>query len=89
MHLLGDSDDAEVLNLVVVPEQRRKGYARRLLTVAIETVREAGVAKLFLEVAAHNVAARALYKALGFVEYGIRPRYYGNDDARLLVLVFD
>jgi len=38
-------------------------------------------AELFLEVAADNVAAIALYKATGFVAVGRRKDYYQNKNA--------
>jgi ribosomal protein S18 acetylase RimI-like enzyme len=31
-----------------------------------------------------NLAARSLYSSLGLVPVGIRPRYYGDDDALIL-----
>ena len=44
---------------------------------------------MFLEVADDNVAARALYDRIGFVQVGIRPDYYLRGavdyvDARIL-----
>jgi ribosomal-protein-alanine N-acetyltransferase len=42
---------------------------------------------MFLEVAAQNTAARALYAALGFTETGRRPAYYEDGgDALILAL---
>jgi ribosomal-protein-alanine N-acetyltransferase len=39
-----------------------------------------------LEVRPSNVAARVLYRSLGFDETGVRPRYYGDEDALLMTL---
>jgi [ribosomal protein S18]-alanine N-acetyltransferase len=44
-----------------------------------------GARTMFLEVAAANAAARALYAAHGFTEVGLRRRYYGNGDDALML----
>lgn len=71
-------DEAEVLTLLVLPPYRRDGLAKKLLGRAIDAARHAGATVFFLEVAADNDAARALYSAEGFKQVGRRPRYYGN-----------
>lgn len=79
------ADEAEILTLLVLPPYRRHGLARRLLEQAAEQARGQGAAKLFLEVAANNDAARSLYIGSGFAQTGVRPRYYGSViDALLL-----
>ena len=64
--------EAEVLTLAVMPAVRRLGTGRALL----ERVTAAGE-PLFLEVAAGNAPALALYAAAGFSEIGRRRDYYG------------
>lgn len=70
--------EAELLTVAVALRHRRKGAARRLLTAfEAEAVRRgAGVA--FLEVAADNAAALALYRATGWAETGHRSGYYAR-----------
>ncbi len=81
------ADEAEILTLAVMPEQRRRGIARRLLRDAIARLRASGAAALFLEVSVGNVPARALYAAFGFCEVAKRPGYYaGGESAALLRL---
>jgi [ribosomal protein S18]-alanine N-acetyltransferase len=46
----------------------------------------AGAKRVYLEVRPSNLAARALYGSLGFAETGVRPRYYGDEDALLMTL---
>ena len=65
--------EAEVLTLAVAPAARRHGLARRLLALAAAQLK---VERMFLEVAADNAAARALYAACGYAETGRRPAYY-------------
>jgi ribosomal-protein-alanine N-acetyltransferase len=79
LQVLGE-DEAEVLNLAVESDWRRRGVARALLLTA------AGGRTFFLEVRESNVAARAFYGSLGFVESGRRRDYYRfpSEDAILL-----
>jgi ribosomal-protein-alanine N-acetyltransferase len=72
------ADEAELLTLLVLPPYRRGGLARRLLRHAMAAARHGGATVLFLEVAADNGSARALYSAEGFEQVGCRPRYYRN-----------
>jgi len=68
--------EAEILTLGVLPTCRRRGIARRLLAAVADRLTGAGCRRLLLEVAEDNLAARALYGALGFAEIGHRPSYY-------------
>jgi [ribosomal protein S18]-alanine N-acetyltransferase len=84
-------DEAEVLTLAVLPEARRRGRARSLMQAALNSCRARGVRDVFLEVAADNTGARALYQALGMREGGRRRGYYARTagppvDALILTL---
>ncbi|SMX22775.1 GNAT family N-acetyltransferase [Boseongicola aestuarii] len=70
------ADEAELLTLAVSPDARRQGQARRCLEELERMAREKGALRLFLEVAATNDPARALYVGAGFGEAGVRKRYY-------------
>jgi ribosomal-protein-alanine N-acetyltransferase len=70
------ADEAELITIAVQPAHRRRGWARRLLAAAIDHVRSAGARSLFLEVAADNPAAQALYELSGFCAAGRRPAYF-------------
>jgi ribosomal-protein-alanine N-acetyltransferase len=69
-------DEAELLTLAVDPACRRLGLAQALLGAATSALRDTGSKRLFLEVDEENSAARGLYKSLGAVVAGRRPRYY-------------
>ncbi|WP_200306808.1 GNAT family N-acetyltransferase, partial [Paracraurococcus ruber] len=77
--------EAEILTLAVAPAARRQGLGARLMASALAGAAARGAAAMFLEVAAGNAAARALYAGLGFAEVGRRRRYYA-DGADALVL---
>jgi ribosomal-protein-alanine N-acetyltransferase len=79
------ADEAEIHNVAVHPEQRRRGVAHSLLVRSMETAAGAGATVAHLEVRAGNAAAIALYRGLGFELVGRRPAYYASpqEDALL------
>jgi ribosomal-protein-alanine N-acetyltransferase len=79
------ADEAELLLIGIHPEHRRAGYGRMLLDHLVAALRSAGAAQLFLEVAEHNHAAIAFYRAAGFDRVGRRAKYYEGEDALVLV----
>lgn len=74
------ADEAEILTLAVRPVARRRGLGGRLVGQGAAAAAARGAARLFLEVADDNTAARALYVRAGFVEAGRRPGYYARAD---------
>ena len=80
------ADEAEIIMLAVRPDLRRGGQGRALLRAAMQAASAQGAARLFLEVAEDNEAARALYAGLGFQVLGRRAQYYGEVDALVLGL---
>jgi ribosomal-protein-alanine N-acetyltransferase len=68
--------EAEVLTLAVEPSHRRRGVARTLLREALALAEAMGAVEAFLEVAADNAGALALYREEGFEQAGHRGGYY-------------
>jgi ribosomal-protein-alanine N-acetyltransferase len=79
-------DKIHVMTLAVRPSRRRQGFARVLLKAALAQPTSVGARHIYLEVRPNNLEARALYSSLGFVQTGVRPGYYGDEDALLLTL---
>jgi len=72
--------EAELLTLAVDPAAQRQGIGRRLLQRWMDGLEtQAGTA--FLEVAADNTAAIALYTSAGFRQTATRRGYYQRKDA--------
>ena len=71
-------DTADIMNVSVKEEYRRKGLATKLLDTLFEEGRKRGVKDFTLEVRENNHAARELYEKKGFVFEGIRPKFYSN-----------
>jgi len=80
------ADVVEIEHLAVAPEARRRGIGTALVAHVLNAAAARGAAEVRLDVRRRNRAGRHLYGRLGFVEVGVRPRYYRAppDDALLL-----
>jgi len=72
--------EAELLTLAVDPDHRRKGLALALMKSFETEAFTRGAEDVFLEVAADNLAALALYRVAGYRESGHRRGYYRQAD---------
>ncbi len=79
-------EEGEILNLAVLPHDRRRGVARGLLAVGVAALVAEGVREAYLEVRESNSAAITLYRSAGFRPVGLRPGYYRNPREDALVL---
>ncbi len=81
----GDEHAHPVL-LAVQPSRRRRGIGRGLVEWLTETARTAGIASLHLELRSGNEAAWRFYRALGFSETVLLPRYYKGRESALRMI---
>ncbi|HEY8463388.1 MAG TPA: ribosomal protein S18-alanine N-acetyltransferase [Bacillota bacterium] len=79
-------DEGHITNLAVHPLYRNRGIGSMLLKQLVEACREYGVRFLTLEVRRSNLVAQKLYNKHGFVQMGVRRRYYldNNEDALIM-----
>jgi ribosomal-protein-alanine N-acetyltransferase len=77
-------DEAEIITIGVNPEMRRQGIASAMIGIIEKNIKNQGVKKIFLEVAADNIPGQNLYKNCGFCTVGLRPKYYDGVDAILM-----
>ncbi len=77
--------EAELESITVHPAHQGRGHGRALLSAALQHLASSGITHVHLEVRSSS-RAQALYRALGFVPTGHRPRYYSNpvEDAVLM-----
>ncbi len=68
--------EAELLTLAVAPQARRRGIGAKLVQRFLYQARLRSAQTAFLEVAATNTPAIALYQTLGFARSGLRRAYY-------------
>lgn len=69
-------DEVELLLCATATYARRQGLGTRLVRQVCCSARARGAVRIFLEVRASNVPARALYESIGFSPAGRRPGYY-------------
>lgn len=79
-------DEVHVLNVAVAEEHRRRGVARALMGEAALRGRARGARLVTLEVRRSNAPALALYRALGYRDVAVRPRYYAEEDEDAIVM---
>lgn len=72
--------EAELLTLAVSPDARRRGLGRKLVSRFLYQSRLRLAERAFLEVAADNAPAIALYESAGFAPAGRRRAYYHSPD---------
>ncbi len=65
----------------VLPEFRRRGLARKLLTTTLDDVRERGGTHVILAVIDKNVPAYSLYRSLGFEHYSSQIEFHIDANA--------
>ncbi len=81
-------DEGSIDNVAVNKPLQGQGMGTELVCAALSRMTDAGLVRCMLDVRVSNAAARALYEKHGFVEDGVRPRYYvtarGHEDAVLM-----
>jgi ribosomal-protein-alanine N-acetyltransferase len=80
-----DEDKAQINSLVILLEQRKKGYGSKLLEFTINKLNEIGIRDLTLEVRPSNTAALKLYAKEGFKQVSVRKNYYNNGEDAFLM----
>lgn len=70
----GERRGAWIYDIEIMPEQRGKGYGRRLLGAVEQLVRDRGVDSIALNVFAGNAVARTLYRSSGYEDTSIHMR---------------
>ena len=79
-------DEAHIATIATDPEFRRQGIGRELMMYGLKEAVQEGAVLAYLEARAGNEAALEMYRQMGFVEDGRRPRYYrdNGEDAILM-----
>ncbi|NLO83861.1 MAG: ribosomal protein S18-alanine N-acetyltransferase [Clostridiales bacterium] len=80
-------EEGHITNIAVSKEARGQGIGTAITKKLMQYAANLGVQYLTLEVRKSNLVAQKMYRALGFIQLGVRKRYYedNNEDALLLV----
>lgn len=82
-------DESHITNIAVLKEHRGQGTGKRLTHELLQYLSNLGAAYATLEVRRSNEIAQNLYKSLGFVQLGVRKRYYADNGEDALIMVCD
>ena len=82
-------DEGHITNVAVEKSRRGEGIGRALMVALMQYTANLGVNYLTLEVRRSNQVAQSLYKSFGFVELGVRKRYYEDNGEDALMMVCD
>lgn len=80
-------DEGHITNVAVSQHRRGEGLGRGLMQALMQYASNMGVEYMTLEVRKSNLTAQKLYRSLGFIELGVRKRYYENNGEDALLLV--
>ena len=69
-------DEAELLTIATHPNVQRQGLARQCMLDWHAKAERLGATRAFLDVAADNHPAIALYEVFGYIPCGVRKGYY-------------
>tara|TARA_Y100000739_G_scaffold223170_1_gene225646 strand:+ start:275 stop:760 length:486 start_codon:yes stop_codon:yes gene_type:complete len=77
------ADSADILNITIHKDFKRKGYGSSLLDYLTKELIEKDIKTIFLEVRRGNFAAISLYSSLGYKEISVRKNYYTKNSNQL------
>ena len=80
-------EEGHITNIAVDEAHRGRGIGKAVTRELMQYAANMGVQYMTLEVRKSNLVAQSLYKSLGFIELGVRKRYYedNGEDAYLYV----
>ncbi len=82
----GQGDAWHILNVTVELTHRRRGLGGMLIDGLITAVHGRPHDRYTLEVRVSNEAAIRLYRTRGFLDAGVRPRYYSDNREDALIM---
>lgn len=79
-------DEGHITNIAVDERYRGLGVGNKILEGLIQLCMDRGLRAITLEVRKSNEVAKSLYKKYGFKEYGIRPKYYADNNEDAIIM---
>lgn len=78
-------DETEIMNIVVKKDYRKKGVGSLLLSKLFDLSKKLNINIMNLEVNERNLSAISLYRNFGFINVGLRKKYYNGIDNAILM----
>lgn len=79
-------DEGHITNIAVDERYRGLGVGNKILEGLVQLCIDRGLRAMTLEVRKSNEIAKSLYKKYGFKEYGIRPKYYADNNEDAIIM---
>lgn len=79
-------DEGHITNVAIHPDHRKKGLGKQLVDAMKDIAIQNEIILMTLEVRVSNIAAITLYERMGFLEAGIRPKYYTDNQEDALIM---
>ena len=79
-------DEGHVTNIAVDPDFRGYGIGNYLVEGLIDICKKRDILAMTLEVRVSNNVARNLYNKYGFIDNGIRPKYYSDTGEDAIIM---
>jgi len=79
-------DEGHITNIAVDKRYRGLGIGKKIIEGLIDLCKNNGITSMTLEVRKSNFVAQNLYRKYGFVEAGIRPNYYADDNEDAIIM---
>ena len=78
-------DEMHVNKIAVIEPERRQGIADLLMEHCLNFAREHGIRTISLEVRKSNAGAQEFYRHLDFTSSYVRPKYYPDGEAAVVM----
>ena len=78
-------DEMHINKIAVIEEERRRGVAAQMMDRCFQFARTNGVKMMSLEVRKSNAGAQQFYKRLQFRAAYVRPKYYPDGEAAVVM----
>ncbi|HAE91546.1 ribosomal protein S18-alanine N-acetyltransferase [Tissierella praeacuta] len=79
-------DEGHITNIAVESKYRNIGAGKAIVEALISLCIKQNIGGMTLEVRESNIVAQHLYKNYGFIESGIRPNYYADDNENAIIM---
>ncbi|MBQ8137590.1 MAG: ribosomal protein S18-alanine N-acetyltransferase [Clostridia bacterium] len=82
-------DEGQVTKIAVLSDHRRLGIGERIFRALLQYASNLGAALVTLEVRESNAPARRLYEKCGFVNVGVRKKYYEDNGENGVIMLLE